>query len=261
MPLRSNNHIEFKTFDQLECEKYSGSDDKDFEWDDKFKLKYHILKQYGGIYTDYSIAGIKKFNESLSTSSFISVFTTNYKDQQYICPLGFFMGFSANHPYIDYILDNFKEGADVCKTEYIYLRAALINSHDDSIRLLKQTPENKSNNLSYIELRDAEFKSRFKYFDYSDFDSPEKVIEGTDDDKPIIPDDDDKPIIPDDDETSPESDELSFSHVDALKELEEIEQAVNKITDNEAVPEVFLFSSYFRVCLVALAFAYYYTLR
>lgn len=245
--LRSNDHIEFKTFDQLDCETYHACDDKEFEWDDKFKLKYHILKEYGGIYTDYSIAGVKKFSESLSTSSFISVFTTNYKDQQYICPLGFFMGFPPNHPYINYILDNFAAGADICKTEYIYLRSALINSHDNNIRLLKQIPENKSNNISYIELRDLDFKSKFKYFDYKDFDNPEKVIEGTDADKPIISDDN---------ETPPDS----FEH--DRQELDEIEQAIDKITNKKITPPASdFFSSYFRICLVALAFAYYYTLR
>jgi len=265
--LRSNDHIIFKTFDGLKYGNYSKHADDGFtwEWDDKFKLKYYILKEFGGIYTDYNIAGLKKFNQSIVSSSFVSVFSTNYKDQRYICPLVFFMGFPPNHPYVDYIIENFKDGADICQTEYIYLRSALINAQDTNIKLLAQNPENKSSNVSYIELRDKEFKESQKYFEYKDFDSPDdppdakaidaKAIEGTDGDKPVINDDDSSKRL---------DDAIDLMEAER-KELEEMERVVNKITVDDshggrAVHEVgYENGPYFWVCLFGFICAYYAT--
>lgn len=248
--LRSNDHVEFKTFDELDVENYKREDNETKEWDwaDKFKLKYYILKRYGGIYTNYAIAGVKKFNESLCDNSFVSVFTTTYKEERYICPLGFFMGFPPNHPFIDYILDNFSNGADICKTEYIYLRSALIKSQDCTIRLLNQTPNATTNNISYVVIRDAQYKQDVKYFDFDDFDKVESgVIEGSADDKPTISSDNNS------ESDSPIAHELSEEE---KLELESIENVVNTISKDTKTRST-SYTNYIMVFIFGIICAYY----
>jgi hypothetical protein len=253
--LRSNDHVEFKTFAELDVENYNREDNsKEWDWADKFKLKYYILKRYGGIYTNYAIAGVKKFSKDLCDNSFVSVFTTSYKEQRYICPLGFFMGFPPNHPFIDYILDNFSKGADICKTEYIYLRSALIKSQDHTIRLLNQIPNSPSNNVSYVVLRDAEYKKDNKYFDFADFDTitPDEPVEGSDDDKPTISTDEST----DTHGTATDStDTNELSEKDRL-ELESIENAVNTIS-KDTVNRSTSYTNYLIVFIIGLFCAYY----
>ena len=145
----SNSHVEFKEFDELDVVKSWDTDSK-WSWQDKFKLKYYILQQFGGIYTNYSTVGVKKLDDELLSSSFMSVFTTVYNDQKYVCPYGIFMGFPANHPYIDYVVDNFTDGEQKCGREYIYLRSALIKSQDRNVRLLQQNINHYDDNSSYI---------------------------------------------------------------------------------------------------------------
>ena len=203
--LRSNDHVEFRLFNTLSNGNYKytlagdnekgsvkklAADTHKFTSMDKYKLKYYLLKEFGGIYVDYNVAGVKKFHNNLFESNFVSVFTSQYKEQQYICPLGFFMGFSPDHPYVNYVLENFKEGSDFCKMEYIYLRSALLKSNDQNIKLLYQSPDDNDTNKSYIRLYTKDDMKDTTYFTFSDFDKTISVVtdEGSDDDKPVIND-------------------------------------------------------------------------
>jgi hypothetical protein len=245
--LRSNDHVEFKTFDDLTDGNYDRNiDNFQWNWDDKFKVKYYILKKYGGVYTNYGIEGVKKFNESLVKSSFVSVFLTNYREQSYICPLGFFMGFPPNHPFVDYILDNFQSGADICKTEYIYLRSALIKAQDQNIRLLNQMPENYENNTSYVVLREEDYKKQTKYFSFDDFDSTTS--------KTIQVDTESTESIESIEST--ESTELSDAD---LEELKSIENAVSKISKDH-VNQNTSFTNYLWIFICGVIIAYFYSM-
>lgn len=272
--LRSNNHVEFKTFDMLECGNYS-DDSEAYSWEYKFMLKYYILKQYGGIYTDYSIAGVKKFPEHLAEQSFMSVFTNVYKEQEYVCPLGFFMGFSQNHPYINYIIEHFQKGADVCKTEYIYLRSVLMKyksiQNMPNIRLLLQNVDNTQDNRNYVVLRTNSFKEGVKYFDYKDFDqsdteqteSEQTESEQTEEEKSEIAKEIAKEIVSelavpyqcDPDQCDPDqSIELTEEE---LAELEGIENMADTIA-TDVSKKSWSIGNYFVAYAVVAIFAYFY---
>ena len=184
--MKSGENVEFRLFNDLkdvnEVFDYSFNEENEletatvFDKYTKYKLKYYILKKYGGIYTDYSTYGVKKFDHELPNTNFISVFEGSLRDMYYACPLGVFMGFAPDHPYINYIIENFEKGCDTCVAEYVYLRSALLKCQDDTIRLLVQDIVPKNLNRCYIRLYEEE-SAEIKYFAFSDFDS---LIENAD---------------------------------------------------------------------------------
>ena len=57
------------------------------------------------------------------------------------------MGFSADHPLVNYIIDNFDRGVKTCGTEFIYIRSALAKSGLSDIKLLYQDIMNEIHNV------------------------------------------------------------------------------------------------------------------
>jgi len=204
--------------EHVTCKEFSELDD--FDSEDKYAkylLKYKILKQYGGIYVDYSVYGQKKFDPESVSQNFMSVFVKNVSEVRYVCPLTLLMGFSADHPLVNYIIDNFDRGVKTCGTEFIYIRSALAKSGMSDIKLLYQDIMNEIHNKSYVILYNEKQAKDVKYFTLPDFDTKDKVEdkdevdEGGSDDKPEIDDDGDM--------------------ADLEKELEEIEGIASKIVE------------------------------
>lgn len=145
----------------------------------KYLIKYLILREYGGIYIDIKNILIKNFSSSLLESSFISINQKVVKQLNYMYPLGYLMGFSANHKFVNYVIDNFVNGLNIFKTEESFLRSLLYKSQDVDVKLLFQNPNALNNNNYYISNYTIDEIESYKYFTHDDFDiennNPESV--------------------------------------------------------------------------------------
>ena len=260
--IKSGENVEFKlfndlkdvneTFDYTFDESDNLENEPEFEEHIKYKLKYYILKKYGGIYTDYSTYGVKKINDNLISNNFVSVFETKLKDMQYICPIGVFMGFVPNHPYVNYIIDNFDIGCKECGAEYIYLRSALIKHSDSEIKLLYQNI-NSDSNESYVKLY-PDIKN-IDYFGYKDFEktpqdnSPNNSTDNSTDNSP-------------DNSTDNSVDESSDNSADELlvDELDEINELASNALESRSAKKSGNSGSYSMlfVFLIGLLIAWFY---
>ena len=130
----------------------------------------------------------------------------------------------------------------------IYLRSALIKSQDCTIRLLNQTPNATTNNISYVAIRDAQYKQDVKYFDFDDFDKVDSgVIEGSDDDKPTISSDDNS------ENDSPIAHELSEKEKLELESIENVVNTISKDTKTRGTS----YTNYIMIFIFGLICAYY----
>lgn len=170
----NKNKTFVKTFNELEITSKT---------QEKYMLKYYILKQFGGICVDFSTYCIKDIS-NLGNTNFVSVFNAKLEDKDYFMPHGVFMSFTPNHPFINYILDNFESGCSICKTEYNYLRISLLkysqhyqtSSNDTNtdantdIKYLYQDINTKNTNKYYVCLYDKDEIKTIDYFSFNDYD-------------------------------------------------------------------------------------------
>ena len=168
----SINNIEFKNFNIYGDEKSNLSKNSHF----KFLLKYYILRDYGGIYIDIKNSSLKNINNSLLESNFISFNVKNVENVKYIFPLGYFMGFSPNHNFVNDIINNFEQNIDVFQTEQTYIRSLLYKFRYSDINLLHQNPNMINSNKFYISNYTIEDIEKFNYFTFDDFDKVDNTI-------------------------------------------------------------------------------------
>ena len=148
----------------------------------KFMIKYYILQEYGGIYVDIKNNNIKMINNELLKYNFISMNQKRLENTKYIYPLGDFIGFVPNHPFVKFIIDNFEDGFNMYKTEPAYLRGVLYNVSDSYIQFLYVDPNVLDNNQFYITNYTIDEIDTYEYFKYDDFNFEKTKTQSNDSD-------------------------------------------------------------------------------